>query len=369
MISYVEVVRDKLLINPNNDARLKTSQINFWLVELYLSLGASDQALPLIDSLQTSLYTKNVLKGIVYEQIGKQTDAITLVNTALLDLNAVTNPNYELALRLIRLVSLYDIGLYENAKNEFFKLYNEEKYIELVEYGFLLRNAELIFSYEDSLPYYQESIKLFEKFGAVQQTAFSRIAYGVHLAILGKLELADIEFNAAGVELSGTVSESSTLLNNQAVVLLFKKQLGEETEELLRYALINAESDFSRVTILINYMVLMDWRENDEEVEKTILLIEDVLKKPLFANKEIIRYAYFDIYKYYQRKFEIEACVLYLNKISELGLEETPIWKFWLYDESIPLNDEEFFRSTIDRAISYLTHWNMDFDSKLMRYE
>src|SRR5690349_6604279 len=120
------------------------------------------------------MHTKNIkiIKGILLEQIGKQNEAIKLVNKEL-EKKASKAANFIFALRLIRMVSYYDIGEYEKCRTEFYSLLNDSNYTDLYEYGFLLRNSELVFGYKECLPYMLESIKFFQKFGALHQVAFS----------------------------------------------------------------------------------------------------------------------------------------------------------------------------------------------------
>jgi hypothetical protein len=170
-------------------------------------------------------------------------------------------------------------------------------------------------------------------------------------------------------ELGTIMAERHTILNNLAVLALFEADFSNDTETLFRQALIAADSDFEKVAILNNFLVLLDRQKKDEEAEIAIKGILRILTKPSFATKEIIRYAYFNIFQYYSTRGLANEANTFFQRINELGLEETPIWKFWIYKQPMPLDDEEVFLASIDRPISFLCNWNMEFDSKLMRYE
>ena len=309
-----------------------------------------------------------IIKGVILEETGRQKEAIALVNKELKKKREI-NPSVFLALKLIQMISYYDLREYEKCNSEFFSLIRNATYADLYEYGFLLRNAELVLSYKESLPYFQESTKVFEKFGDLKQAAISRITYGVHLGLIGKLNEAAKQLRIAKSELADFPTYKHVVLNNQAVVLLFQKDSSNKVAELLAEALITANLDFDKVVILINYLVLMDWRNEDTKAIQAISSIEKILVNPSFADKEIIRYAYFDIYKYYERKMDNDLAIIYRNKIDSLRLPITPIWDFFLNGKPIPVDDKEYFRSTINRAISYISCWTIDADSILKHYK
>jgi len=367
MLRYVEDVRDGLVKKDQMKYSNKILQLNYWLVELYYKVGNSSDAWRILSKINDNSRKYNVLRAILLEQVGYHSDAIDVCNNELESLNT-WEPNYELALRLVRLVTNYDIGNTKYTADQFEFLYENPQYKDLFEYGFLLRNAELVFNYCDSLPYYQKSITHFLNHGAVRQAAFSRITYGVHLGLVGQYNLARDQFRLAEKQLGDVISERHSLLNNLAVLLLFEKKINSNADELLRTAMLTAVNDFERLTIVMNYLVFMDWNDKRTEVELSISSILKILEKPTFASKEIIRYVYFNLYKYFDRIGDENKSIDFIRKINELNLVETPIWKFWLYNEPIAETDDEYFLSAIDRPISFLCNWNMEYDSHLMQY-
>ncbi|GAB3522235.1 hypothetical protein [Emticicia fontis] len=366
MIKYVENVKSNLIQKDLHRYRDRILKLSLWLVEIWYKLGNSKNAWHILSEFEDNSKLYKILKAILMEQIGRHVEAINYCNLELE--NATNGTNYELALRLVKLVTNYDIGNKDVAINEFFVLYNNNGYTNLFEYGFLLRNAEFVFSYKGCLPYFKESIEHFKKFGATRQAAFSRITYGVHLGLSGYYSLAEEQFLLSEKELGDEITEKHTLRNNLAVLQLSQGIIDGNAEELLRLALITCSGDFERLTISMNFLVLMDWLDRRKDAQMAIETMLDVMKAPSFASKSILRYAYFDLYKYFERIGDKEQAILYLNKISTLKLRETPIWKFWLYGTPIAENDEDFYLSFRDRAISFLCNWNMEYDSSLMQY-
>jgi tetratricopeptide (TPR) repeat protein len=368
LILYVEDVKLCLIEKDENRYSERIDILCYWLTETWYNLGQSKKAWIQLEQIRTSSKKKNVFKAILLEQIGRHREAIQFC-TEEIKLPQSANTNYELALRLVDLITSYALGDNGAAKRGFDYLYENEKFANFFEYGFLLRNAELIYSYQESLPYYLMSIEHFEKFGAIRQISFSRITYGVHLGLTGNIEEARIQFNQAALELGEVITERHTILNNMAVLLLFESNISSDTEILFRQALLTADSDFEKVAILNNYLVLLDWQKRNDDAQIAINGILRILSKPSFASKEIIRYAYFNIFKFYSGCGLIEKGEKFRLLVDSVGLNETPIWKFWLYNQAIPPDDEEAFLASIDRPISFLCNWNMEFDSNLMHYE
>ncbi|QHS56537.1 hypothetical protein GWR56_13670 [Mucilaginibacter sp. 14171R-50] len=367
MIGYVADVRLNLFQKDTIKHHDLLLRLDHWLIEIWLKLGHSQKSWEILLQLNDNAKVFRLLKAMLMEQIGKHGDAIGFCESELS--TAITGSNYELALRLVKLVTNYDIGNKSLSSAEFFDLYRNDSYVNLFEYGFLLRNAELVFNYVDGLPYYLESISHFERFGAKRQAAFSRITYGVHLGLTGKYRQAEEQFLQAEDELGDEITEKHTLWNNLAVLELSRGITNGNAEELLRQALVTASGDFDRFTIAMNYLILMDFKNQDSDAEMAISTMLKILEQPSFANKEILRYAFFDLHKYYEKTGNAVLAGHWRKRIDELGMEETPIWRFWLYGVHIPENDEEYFLSLQDRAISFLCNWNMEYDSSLMRYE
>jgi hypothetical protein len=366
MISYVLQVKEHLKEQENyqNSSRLK--QINLWLIELYYKIGKAKAAWAILQEFELPGKTYVVLKAILLEQIGHHAEAIEYCNNYI---PIAENPSQELALRLVKLVTNYDIGNEKETAEEFHFLYRNKKFKNCFEYGFLLRNAELVFTYEESLPYYKKSIAAFTKNNAVRQAAFSQITYGVHLGLTGRYKQAKREFEKANSALGDVISERHTLFNNFAVLNIFQKTSLQEAEDFLKQAMLTAEGDFERLTIHMNFLVIMDWNDRNFDAERAIESINSIIAHHTFASKEILLFAYYDIYKYYENRNREKEAQRYLEKMEEIGIPDQPLWRHWLNNEAMSVDDELYYYGVIDRAISFLCNWNMEYDSALMHYE
>ncbi len=365
MITYVERIKENAIKQDIGTDSRRIRHINLWLIELYYKLGNAKQAWNVLNEIKDNTNTEIVLKAILLEQIGKHQEAIKFCKN---QIRKATNTNMELALSLVYLVTNYDLGNEKIAKKEFSKLIKNEKYINCIEYGFLLRNAELVFSFKKSLPYYKKSIDVFLNHNAIRQAAFSRITYGVHLGLTGQFDQARREFEKASFELGDVISERHTLFNNLAVLDIYQKNDFEVIEDKLRQAMLTADGDFEKLVIQMNYLAIMDWQNRNTEAEQSISIINKIISQRTFASTEILLFAYFDIYKYFIDRNNQEKARYYLNEMKKIGIPDIPLWNHWLYKQPLEKSNELYYYGINNRAISFLCNWNMEYDSFLMHY-
>lgn len=350
-----------------NTANVKIlDQIRFWLIEMHLFTETPEEAYVLLNEIEQESSKKDILKAIILPRIGMHMEAIEWTSSLLL--KETSSINQELALRLIRMVTYYSIGDTSSCTAEFDSMYNNPKYVNCFEYGFLLRNAELVkisSGYGESIPYYEKSISHFVKHNGNRQALSSQITLGVHLSLVGKYHEAFSVFKDAQINYKGNLSSMHIILNNQAVVLLYLKKYSG-IEDLLTTALQFVNEDFNKLVIYSNLFVCLD--KTNKNPKELIPIIEEVILNRSFACKDIIRYAYFDIYKYYKDRDQNKEANIYLNKINSLSLPLTPHWKHWLFGNPIERSDPHYYRSQLDRACSFISNWDLEFDSDLMTY-
>jgi hypothetical protein len=366
MIDYILEVRERL----KND-KVTENEIDIWLIDLYYKLANSHRALKILNEIHTKNRILNLYYILVLEEVGKTEEALAVCNIEL-ERNVGKNLNYELALRITRLMLNYVLERYEETEKEYFDLYNNKKYSSFIEYGFLLRNAELIYSnasYADSLMPIWESVQFFKSKKAYRMEAYSRMTYGVQIARTGKYKIALKQFEIANRILKGELAERHTILNNIAVVLLYQGRTNNEVSELFRQAMITVERDFDYTVIYMNYLALLDLRGENNKVLDNIPILLKSIDNRTYKNKEIIACAYYNLFIFYNKINELGLARHYKNLILSLNIPMTNLWLYRLKNKPISKTDNDYIKSTFSRCLSFISNWNMEIDNKLMHYE
>lgn len=363
LISYVANMKDQLTSSGDFN---ELKKIRLWLIEMYLNLSLADKALSLLDEVEEPSLNVRVLYLILLEMTGQQKKAIELIDKELIDSELA--PKYELTLRLIRLQCKYDIGKYKFCKKEYEKIRKRKVFKTEFEYGFFLRNAELVYSNKESLDYYPKSIEHFLRYNAYRQAAFSRITYSIYLGLLGYFKKGETQLDLASKVLFGDLSERHTILNNKGVFSMYSKNY-EQAADYFRQGLISAELDFNKFALSSNLLAVYDILEMDDKIPPIIAILEEILIAPRFATQRIKWYAYYNLYRFYKRTKENENAQIYLDHLDSKPIKKSDFWKFWVQGKKLKKTDENYFRFQLPRPISYLTHWGLDYDSELMNFE
>lgn len=365
LLNYVKELWDELRAGSTEKSNEIIAFLEQWLLTIYVELGLFNTADNILRGTHLSGKSLDILKGIIYEQTGRHNEAVSFCDKIL----SMTNKrdNYHFALRLIRMVSWFGMGLENQCKKEFLILEGNDQHKKYFEYGFLLRNAELVFSYRESIPYFKRSIDFFETYKATRQTGLSRLTLAIHLALLGQFDEAELQIKIATRELSGLIGDRHLVFNNNAILKLMKGEISTEVIKLLTQAYLTADVDFDKVTILSNLIAVKDLKRDLKDIDEIINKLIRLLKEPRFSSQEIIGYAYFNLYRYYESVDGVLAGE-YFNQLISLGIHEDKLWNYWLFNKPITQDHDQYYRAQVGRAVSFLSNWNMDFRSDLMSY-
>ncbi|MBO5511201.1 MAG: hypothetical protein J6B24_05660, partial [Clostridia bacterium] len=100
-------------------------------------------------------------------------------------LKTVKNLRYRMILLMVKMLSERSLGLDKSYISTFYEIERKQEFKSLLEYGFLLRNAQIVLSYSDSLPYLQRSIDFFNQRDEKTYMAHSQLTYLIQAARLG----------------------------------------------------------------------------------------------------------------------------------------------------------------------------------------
>lgn len=335
----------------------------FWLVELYQNIGNYKKAysfLKLVHDTKSKKYI--ILKALLLYQAGFQENAVNYC-TKNIEFTSMDD-HMELVLRIIRLESYYTLDNFSETKKEYKYIYRHSyKYESYLEFGFFLRNSELVKSAEDAIPDFKKSIIHFKRFNAKKQAVSSMLNLGVSYALTGDLESAKEQFDEAYANREEFIGLYDMILHNQSVVMQYQGDLKDVKDKIL-LAEKYAYYDFNQLAICLNLLVYNIRMQIEDEllIEKILQLIE----YRTFKNKRIVCYAYINLYKYYKDKNDSLASAYY-DKIFEY--EPLPYYIHeWIGIQQLTPDDPEYHRTRIEWPINFLNEWSIEFDSSLMHF-
>lgn len=347
-------------------------KIDLWLITLHCSLGNYKQAYDIICTSNCNGPKYTLMKIIVLEEMGFKKDALTICEDEIKNIQDKFC-GYFVALRSTRIMLNYILGNYHKVVSEYQECLRENRYANLFEYGYILRNAELVYSdscYEKSLAPIWNSVKHFRDKGATKMEAYSRLTFGVQSALAGRLKKAEKQFEIAQKLLNSDVTERHSVFNNIAVVRMFQSLYDEETKWALQQALLTVkEGYFDYTAILVNLLALLDWRNEDDDALQIIPKLTRALEKRTYYNVEIVACAYFNIAQFYKKLGNFDFYLKYRSEIIKYISDDDLLWKYRLYGNPLPRNHNNRIDASVNRALSFISNWHIDFDLKNMQYE
>lgn len=271
----------------------------------------------------------------------------------------VKNPRYRLILGMIKMLSERSLNDARSYYITFQEINKKLDYRNLLEYGFFLRNTQIVFSYQKSLPYLKRSIEFFEKRGEEKYMAHSELTYIIQSARLGYLDISAERLDKITPILLQTSFEKHIVYLNQAAIRLLNGQADGRTRNLLDKALITATTVFDRLVILNNILcsLIISSVASDEFGSLLEKLVFEARREP---DLRICKKAYTNIFLYYQMVGDKINATYWKNEaIKILPKEKTrSIENVFLFNEE-PSEDLRFL-STQPCCVCFISYWHFD---------
>lgn len=275
-------------------------------------------------------------------------------------LHSIDNPRYKLIIMMVKMLSERSLNRVRDYEKTFKRIEKTQDYKNELEYGFFLRNAQIVFSYKASLEYLQRSIDFFEQKGEGQYAAYSQLTYSIQLARLGKLTRAENILNGIVPLLMKASFEKHIVYVNQAAIRLLKGQANEKTLRLLDKALLTVTTVFDRIVILNNMLcALIINRGALSEFEQLKALLEtEIANEP---DQRLKQKTYVNFYLYHR---DVSKNVEEAQRWRETAINvrvrkgRQIIEDVFLFNEA-PEEDLRFL-ATRNFCVSFITYWHFD---------
>ncbi len=361
IVDYVKNVRSKLSLES-----LKESDhyIDWWMSIYLHTIGCPKDSLEVLVSITNKTVPKMLLNAILLEELGEQQKALRICKEYLA-LEQTSNRT-KFCFELVRIACFRGLGSMNLCRSLFDKLLTEKAFQDYREYGFLLRNAELVLSSEEAIPYLKQSANHFENHSYPRAAGFSWLTCSFHQARIGLLKEAKKSIHYANELLSGVVSERHSLLNNEAAIDIYAGHESKETKDSLLSAMSTATNDFERLVILSNLLVVNLKMRQLEVAEDLIEPIEAILETPTFSDRQIFLPVLYNVMKFYHLNNESEVAEHIKTRMLDLNLPLNNVWKHRLSDLAFnELTKEEKHVINSGYGICFISHWHIDFDNEL----
>lgn len=344
---------NKIFYSVSNNTNDK---IKLYIVNLAYEVGFYKTAYDLLKEINSNVEEKNILECMLLNRIDRHYDAINKCKILLKEKDH-TNRFY-LIINMIKMLSERSLNLVKEYKKTFRRIFKNKKYEDLYEYGFLLRNSQIVFSYNDSLRYINESINFFSSRKANKDAACSELTYAVQLSRLGFLEEANMHINNIKAILLNSTFEKHIIYLNQTSLALLNDSSNEETLLLLEKSLLSATTNFDKIAILNNKLC---WYIKHSVEERLFQNLKSQLDQLLLIEPDsrLHRRVYINYSNYY--KYVLDNHTIsnaWLKKASEIYSPNDELGDVYIH--GINKNSNYDFLSKQKIYVSFITYWHFD---------
>ncbi len=263
-----------------------------------------------------------------------------------------------LILNMIKMLSERSLNDAKAYRKTFQKIFQNKKYQDIYEYGFLLRNSQIVLSYTESLKYIQQSVQFFTNQGNEKDAACSALTYSVQLARLGLIDKAIMYLESVRQTLLASTFEKHIVYVNQAAMSLLKGIADENTLLLLEESQLSSITNFDKVVILNNKLC---WYIMNRVDERLFLDLKSQIDYQLLSEPDsrLHRRTYINYALYYKHvKNDIGLYNLWMKSSSSINVENDELGDSFI--TGVCNNPELKFLTSKPFYVSFITYWHFD---------
>lgn len=284
IVTYLKTVVEKLQLQGEKDAigRIALSQAAF-----FYDAGWFDEALACLSIVERRSTRDQYFLAELYCATGRQMQGIRLADNYLsqLEPNAPGSLDAELCLRLIRLHGLRSSNRLVESREYYLRTVRDTRFATLAGYPTLLRYADLCLYRDedqtDCIKHLRRSIQLAREKKQTIVQASACISLMQQLGYTEAFDESENLLNEAEIASQSIWWQHAMLLNNRAVLSIYRGTMEPQSIDLLGQALVLSYDPLDRILIQTNMVV---WYATLGKLEEAIRLakllrrgIEDVL--------------------------------------------------------------------------------------------
>ena len=327
-----------------------------FLLNIYYELGIFDKAYGVFKNIAfRSNKTYNLYNAMLLDRLQQENEAIKIVDS---ELAKTSNHRYELSLYLIKMIATASINKYDECIKIFEYIYNNKDiYSKYFEYGFFLRNSEIVLSLKEAIPYLKESIQFFQNQNEKIYEAHARISLLMNCARVGLFDEAKNQLKITKTVLKNNSLERHIILNDEVALEMCRGNYNRSLEDELKLAMCTAQVIFDK--IIINHNLLILYKKNAQIAEglQVVEYLLDLLDSE--TNRLNICFTYWNISFFYKGYDDIQHNYYY-NKYITLYSELTskPIRK------SV-IETDVAHKPNMEYVIGFISHWRFPIPEEL----
>lgn len=336
----------------------RETEFHFMLIALCYEAGFYDKALALLQKLEP---LESECGQVFYCMLLNRNDLHELaVKTCKKVRKAAKNPRYQLIVQMVQMLSERSLGLYNQCRDTCEKIEKTTAFHGLLEYGFFLRNKQIILQFEESLTYIEQSIAFFNQRNQDLYAAYSRLTHLVQWARLGYPQESEVELEKIAPHLLHSSFERHIVYLNQAALRLLQGIADKKTFHLLDKAYMTVTTTFDHAVVLNNKLCALIIQGNAHPDEFLPLLAE--LKKVVDEEPDanLRRKVYANIALYYKMAEDNTSYEWWVAKVKQIKRNAVvhPFENSLLFGES-PIKSFRFLAKQ-PCCVFFITYWHFD---------
>lgn len=322
-------------------------EINIFIFKLCYDLGFFEMAYDQLKFIDSSNNNAEIYYAMLNNRLMNYEKSLSIIESSL-----SKNPDNKkkLLLLLIKMISCASLNKYSDCMDIFKEIYQNKKYMEFTEYGFFLRNSEIVLSFEESLSFLEESVNFFNPINKIC-TEQARISLSMNQARLGLLDKARNNLNIAKETLYNITLEKHIILNNIAAIEMCDGNFSSSVIEHLKLAGFYAFTIFDKLIVNKNLLIALCKNNMYSQGERIIEYLINQIRHE--KNKLNICYTYWNI-SYFYKNYDIVKYEYYYNQYKILIVE--------LQGCGLDINEsyqsEYVYMPNMEYVIEFISYWH-----------
>lgn len=331
-------------------SQISNSRIIIRVIKICYDLGLYSRAYTfLTDNFQNNI-NYYMYKASLLNRLDRHYECISYCDSIM---DESPNIRYKLTIQLIKMLSLRTLNRKNEYRQLYFNLLNSRHYMTCLEYGFLLRNSEILFSPVNDIPYIKRSIKHFEKYNDLKNILYAQLTLATEYAYAGKIKSAETILGSIADDFLQTTTEKHIYYNDLAAVQLAGKTADENTLVSLEQALLYSRNSYDTLTILSNkicWFILC--KKKIPNIKTFKKKLNNLIK--IEPDLRMCKRIYFNLHQYYK----------YVEKNTDIALI------YWQKAENLrEVLDDKLSKMMTSKTkdylypqvyVSFITYWHFD---------